>query len=62
MNREQVIHDLALIHAREKYHEFFQLVAPKDRKSFPNYSDLEELIVFYKVAKTCFSEHLDMDY
>ena len=62
MNREQVIHDLALIHAREKYHEFFQLVAPKDRKSFPNYSDLEDLLGFYKVAKTCFSEHLDMDH
>ena len=61
MNRDQVIHDLALIHAHEKYHEFFQLVAPEDRKSFPDYGDLEELIGFYQVAKTYFSEHLDMD-
>ena len=43
MNRDQVIHDLALIHAHEKYHEFFQLVAPEDRKSFPDYGDLRSL-------------------
>jgi len=61
MNKNQIIHDLALIHAQEKYHEFFQLVAPKDRRSFPEHSDLEELIGFYQEAKTYFSEHLDVD-
>lgn len=46
--KEQIAHELALIHAQEKYHEFCELVAPECRTEE---QALDELTGFYLNAK-----------
>lgn len=59
MDRAQLIHELSLIHAQEKYHEFFMAVPPENRGSFSEHKDLQELLHFYYTAKGYFEEHLE---
>lgn len=48
ISKEQIAHELALIHAQEKYHEFCEVVAPEDRTEE---QALDELTGFYLHAK-----------
>ncbi len=48
ISTEQIAHELALIHAQEKYHEFREMVAPEYRTEK---QALDELIGFYIHAK-----------
>lgn len=56
ISREQVAHDLALIHAQEKYREFFDAIAPGDRQERNMHGDLQELAGFYLDAFNFFLE------
>ena len=56
INKSQIVHDLALIHAKQKYEEFFNSVSPNARK-FP--IDTSELVNFYTAGVAAISNHLE---
>ena len=55
-DKEKIVHDLALIHAKEKYHEFFQSVSPKGRP-FP--TEINELVNFYQQGVIYIAPQID---
>lgn len=57
-DHRQMIHDLALIHTKEKYHEFFESV-PVGKRGEQEHSELQELVGFYYTAVNFLSEHVD---
>ena len=56
IDKEKIVHDLALIHAKEKYHEFFQSVPPEARQ-FP--AGISELVNFYQQGVMCIAPQID---
>lgn len=56
MDKKQMVHDLALIHAQAKYQEYFNSVPPSNR---PFQSDICELVDHYTFAVTLISNHID---
>lgn len=55
-DKEKIVHDLALIHAKEKYHEFYPNIPNENRKFNGGVS---ELCNFYEVAVIMISHHID---
>lgn len=55
-DKEKIIHDLALIHAAEKYHEFFEAVPVSGRK-FPD--GITEIANFYEQGVSVISNQID---
>lgn len=58
MDKDKIIHDLALIYAQAKFKEFMKIIPPKSRR-FP--ADINELKNFYETGVTFFSEHHPFD-
>ena len=55
-DKEKIVHDLALIHAAEKYRELFNSVPPKSRQ-FP--TGIGELVDFYQQGVICIAPQID---
>jgi len=55
-DKEKIVHDLALIHAQEKYREFLQNTPPKDRQ-FP--AGVHQVAMFYKQGVLCIAPKID---
>lgn len=54
MDKDKVIHDLALLYAKAKFKEFMNALPPESRR-FP--ADINELKNFYEAGVIFFSEH-----
>ena len=55
-DKEKIVHDLALIYAQEKYHEFFRS-APQKAQQFP--TGVSKLADFYHQGVVCIAPQID---
>lgn len=56
MDKEKIVHDLALIYAREKFHELYQAL-PRDKRIFPH--GISDLVDFYCAGVAMIANHAD---
>lgn len=56
MDKEIIVHDLALIYAKERFHELYQAL-PGDKRIFPH--GISDLVDVYCAAVTMVANHAD---
>ncbi len=56
MGKKEIVHDLALIYAQEKFHEFYQAL-PQEKRMFPG--GISNLVDFYRQGVMMIANYTD---